>query len=62
MRVRVVQEELHSIEKRAQASGQTMSEFIRGKLLAYGRSLAYGFQIGTLRTPPLGKPSGLVAC
>jgi uncharacterized protein (DUF1778 family) len=34
LRVRVTQEELQSIEQAAKANGQTMSQFIRGKLLA----------------------------
>jgi hypothetical protein len=34
LRVRVTQDELQLIEKRAKANNQTMSEFIRGKLLA----------------------------
>jgi hypothetical protein len=34
LRVRVTSGELQAIEKVAKANGQTMSEFIRGKLLA----------------------------
>jgi uncharacterized protein (DUF1778 family) len=34
LRVRVTEEELQLIEKTAKANNQTMSEFIRGKLLA----------------------------
>ena len=34
LRVRLTLEELQSIEKTAKANGQTMSEFIRDKLLA----------------------------
>jgi uncharacterized protein (DUF1778 family) len=34
LRIRVTAEELRSIEAAAKASGQTRSEFIRGKLLA----------------------------
>ena len=34
LRVRVTQDELQAIEKVAKTNGQTMSEFIRGKLLA----------------------------
>jgi uncharacterized protein (DUF1778 family) len=34
LRIRVTAEELRAIEAEAKASGQTRSEFIRGKLLA----------------------------
>jgi hypothetical protein len=34
LRIRVTADELRSIEAQAKASGQTRSEFIRGKLLA----------------------------
>jgi uncharacterized protein (DUF1778 family) len=34
LRIRVTKDELRSIEAAAKASGQTRSEFIRGKLLA----------------------------
>jgi hypothetical protein len=34
LRVRVTPDELRAIETEAKANGQTMSEFIRGKLLA----------------------------
>jgi hypothetical protein len=34
LRIRVTAEELRTLEKAAKASGQTRSEFIRGKLLA----------------------------
>ena len=34
LRIRVTAEELRSIEAEAKASGQTRSDFIRGKLLA----------------------------
>jgi uncharacterized protein (DUF1778 family) len=34
LRIRVTSEELRTIEAAAKASGQTRSEFIRGKLLA----------------------------
>jgi uncharacterized protein (DUF1778 family) len=34
LRVRVTSDELRTIESAAKASGQTRSEFIRGKLLA----------------------------
>jgi uncharacterized protein (DUF1778 family) len=38
LRIRVTAEELRMIETAAKASGQTRSEFIRGKLLAIGRA------------------------
>lgn len=36
LRVRVTTDELRAIEMEAKANGQTMSEFVRGKLLAKG--------------------------
>jgi hypothetical protein len=38
LRVRVTPDELRSIETAAKANSQTMSEFIRGKLLAIGEA------------------------
>jgi uncharacterized protein (DUF1778 family) len=38
LRVRVTADELRAIETAALGAGQTMSEFIRGKLLAAGEA------------------------